>query len=94
MNIALNDDIKGKLSRLLANEGDDAVVRVREAKIGSACKARTVLRLSIDERENEDVEATIDSIPFVINEELIEQYGDDFTVEFLEEDLAFDVKAV
>lgn len=94
MNIALNDDIKGKLRKLLANEGDDAVVRVREAKIGSACKARTVLRLSIDEREDEDVEATIDSIPFVINEELVEQYGDDFTVEFLEDDQAFDVKAV
>ena len=93
MNIAMNNDIVGKLRQLLATEDDDSVVRIRETKIGSACKARTVLRLSIDMREDEDVETEIDAIPFVMNEELAEQYGTDLVVNYIEEEHAFDVKA-
>lgn len=93
MNIAMDAAIIDKLRRLLANEDDDAVVRVRETKIGSACKARTVLRLSIDTREDDDVEAEIQSMPFVMNEDLVDQYGENLQVTFLEEDQAFDVKA-
>jgi hypothetical protein len=39
-----------------------------------------VLRLSIDEREDDDVEGVAASLPFVINEELAEQYGREFSV--------------
>jgi hypothetical protein len=52
-----------------------------------------VLRLSIDERENGDMESEIDSIPFVINEDLADQYGTKFAVA-LDEHQAFDVQAL
>lgn len=39
-----------------------------------------MLRLSIDERDGDDVEGEVNSLPFVINEELSEQYGENFTV--------------
>jgi len=39
-----------------------------------------VLRASIDEREDDDVEAEVGSIPFVTTEEIVEQYGEDFTI--------------
>ena len=52
-----------------------------------------MLRLSIDERESGDVEAEIDSIPFVINEDLAEQYGTKFAVA-LDEHQGFDVQAL
>ena len=93
MNIAMNTEIVGKLRQLLASEDDDSVVRIRETKIGSACKARTVLRLSIDMREDEDLESEIEAIPFVMNEELAEQYGTNLVVNYIEEEHAFDVKA-
>lgn len=94
MKIAMDHGIEEKLRKLLEKEDDDAVVRVRETKIGSACKAKNVLRLSIDMREDDDVEAEVNGIPFVMNEELVEQYGDNLTVRYLEEDLAFDVQVV
>lgn len=39
-----------------------------------------MLRLSIDERESDDVEAEAASIPFVITEDLAEQYGRNFSI--------------
>lgn len=94
MNIAMNNEIVGKLNQLLAGEDNDSVVRIRETKIGSACKARTVLRLSVDLREDDDIEAEINAIPFVMNGDLAEQYGTELTVSYLEEEHAFDVKPV
>lgn len=91
MNFTMNCEIVEKLRKLLASEDDDAVVRVREAKIGTPCKARTVLRLSIDTREDGDVDAVVENMPFVMNEDLVEQYGTSFVVT-LEDDQAFDVK--
>ena len=35
MNITMDKDVAAKLQALLAAEGDDAVVRVREAKVGA-----------------------------------------------------------
>ena len=52
-----------------------------------------MLRLSIDERETDDLEAEIDSIPFVINEDLADQYGTKFAVS-LDEHQVFDVQAM
>ena len=81
MNITMGNEIMEKLRTLLAAENNDAaVVRVREARVGGGCESKLVLRLSIDERESEDIEAEINSIPFVINEELAEQYGTTFVV--------------
>ncbi|MDR1776653.1 MAG: hypothetical protein LBR31_02325 [Desulfovibrio sp.] len=39
-----------------------------------------MLRLSIDEREDDDVEEAVNALPFVINEELFEQYGENYSV--------------
>ncbi|MDR0466994.1 MAG: hypothetical protein LBH94_06520 [Deltaproteobacteria bacterium] len=52
-----------------------------------------MLRLSIDERENDDIESEIDAIPFVINEDLADQYGRAFAIA-LDEHQAFDVQAL
>ncbi len=93
MRISMTSDVADKLRSLLDQEGADAVVRVRETKIGSACKSKLVLRLSIDEREDDDVEGQVQSLPFVINKELVEQYGSNFSVS-LDEHQAFDVKAL
>lgn len=39
-----------------------------------------VLMLSIDEREDGDVEGESSSMPFVINEDLADQYGVNFSI--------------
>ncbi|MEG2173436.1 MAG: hypothetical protein RRY29_09280 [Desulfovibrionaceae bacterium] len=36
--------------------------------------------MSIDTREDEDVTGEAQSLPFVINEDLAEQYGENFSV--------------
>jgi hypothetical protein len=92
VNIKFDGDIAAKLRKLLDNEGSDAVIRLRETKVGDGCKARLVLRLSIDERESDDVECKIESMPFVINEDLVDQYGENFIVT-LNDQQAFDVRA-
>ncbi|MDR3175489.1 MAG: ErpA-related iron-sulfur cluster insertion protein [Desulfovibrio sp.] len=80
MNISITADAADKLSSLLKKEGGDAVVRIREGKVGSACRCKIVLKLSIDEREDEDVEGQAASLPFVISEDLADQYGEKFSV--------------
>jgi hypothetical protein len=94
MDLKIDDDIAAKLRKLLEDEGKDAVVRVRESKIGPPCKAKLVLRLSIDEREDGDVEFNVKAMPFVMNEDLVEQYGENLKVTMTEDQQAFDVKAV
>lgn len=39
-----------------------------------------MLRVSVDEREDEDVEGVFADMPFVVQEELLEQYGEVFSV--------------
>jgi hypothetical protein len=39
-----------------------------------------VLRLGIDEREDDDLEAEVGRLPFVINRDLADQYGGKFLV--------------
>lgn len=39
-----------------------------------------MLRLSIDEQEDEDVAGHAESLPFVINRDLVDQYGTEFSV--------------
>ncbi len=85
MDIAITNEATDRLRELLEAEGSDAVVRVREVKVGSACKAKMVLRLSIDERESDDLEGQAGSLPFVINEDLADQYGLNFSVALDEE---------
>lgn len=53
-----------------------------------------VLRLSIDEREDEDVEVEVDSMPFVANEELVAQYGPAYSVTLDENGIPVEVTAL
>jgi len=80
MDIKMNAGVADKFRALLKEEGGDAVVRIRETKIGPPCKAKLVFLASIDEKEDDDVAGEIEGIPFVINEELVEQYGEDFII--------------
>lgn len=80
MQITLKDGVAKKFRDLLDLEGEDAVIRIREVKVGAACKAKIMLRASIDERNDEDVEVETDSIPIVLDEELVDQYGTAYTI--------------
>lgn len=92
MNITMSNDVAERLRILLAEEGEDAVIRVRESQTGTPCKRKTFLRLSVDEREDDDVEGEAQMLPFVINQDLADQYGTAFTITICEEQ-GFNVQA-
>lgn len=85
LQISLPADIAAKFKELLAEEGEDAVVRIRETKVGGGCKSRICLKVSIDEREDPDdeVEVVVDGVPIVASNDVIESYGEvyDFFVD-------------
>lgn len=79
-----------KFSALLADENnDDAVYRIREVKVGAACKSHMELRMGIDEREDadEEQEVMVEGMPFVINNDVIDIYGKRYSIELDENDL-------
>ena len=83
LNITLSREAVVKLQGLLAEEdSDDAVLRIREVKVGGGCKSHIELRLSIDEREDpdEEQEAVFASMPFVVNNEVVDSYGDRYSI--------------
>ncbi len=84
LNISITDEAAARLRAILNEENDEACIRVRETKIGTACKSKVVLRLSIDQREDEDVKGEAESLPFVASPEIMDQYGESFSV-FLDE---------
>jgi Fe-S cluster assembly iron-binding protein IscA len=83
LNITLTPEIREKLKSLLIEENnEDALVRIREVKAGTACKSHIELRLSIDElNELEDEEElTVEGIPFVVTADVIDTYGSFFSI--------------
>lgn len=76
----------------MKEEDDNACIRIREFKVSTSCNMnlKIVLGLCIDEREEDDLEGEAETLPFVMNLELVEQYGADFTI-FLDAYRAFDV---
>ncbi len=80
MKVTLENGAADLLRNLLQEEGDGVVIRLREAKIGNACKSVIVLRAGIDERESDDVETVADSLPIVMSEDFAEQYGQDYAI--------------
>lgn len=82
MKVILENGVADLFRRLLEEEGDGAVIRLREAKIGNACKSVIVLRAGVDEREDDDLETVADSIPIVMNEDIAEQYGYEHVIYF------------
>ena len=78
LNITLSPEAAARFKELLAEEdNEDAVFRIREVKVGMACKSHMELRMGIDEREDEDEEqeVTVEGMPFVINNDVIDIYG-------------------
>lgn len=80
MKVTLEDGVADLLRNLLREEGADAAIRLREAKIGNACKSVIVLRAGVDERERDDVETVADSIPIVMSEDFADLYGQDYAI--------------
>ncbi len=83
LNIAMTPEVVAKFKALLAEEDDDDVVfRIREAKVGGGCKSRIELRVGLDERDDpdEEQEIQVDGIPFVVSNEVIESYGEKFSI--------------
>ena len=72
MDIALTKEAADKLRALLKNDSADYRIRMREVKVGTACKAHMEIRLSIDEPEDDD-------LPFTIDPEVIAIYGENFS---------------
>lgn len=81
LKIKMLPEISAKFKQLLEDEdNEDAVIRIRETKVGGGCKSRICLKVSIDEREDpdEEQEIVVDGIPFVINNEVIDGYGEEY----------------
>lgn len=87
LNITMTDEAAARLKSLMEQESDDMCIRVRETQVGTPCKRKIVLRLSIDEREDDDVEAQVDGLPFAVPEEMIDQYGESFSISLGEDDV-------
>lgn len=90
LEISLSPSALAKFKTLLADENnDEAVYRIREVKVGCACKSHMELRMGIDEREDadEEQELSVDGMPFVINNDVIDIYGQRYTIDLDENDL-------
>lgn len=83
LEITVPPEVLSKFEELLKEEdSDDAVVRIRETKVGGGCKSRIVLKVSIDEREDadEEQETKVGGLPFVVNNEVIDAHGEKFEI--------------
>jgi len=80
MNVTLENGVADLFRKLLKEEADDAVIRLRETKIGNACDSTIILRAGVDEREDDDIETRVDSFTIVMSEDFADQYGQDFTI--------------
>lgn len=82
LDIMLIGDSATKLYSIMKEEDDSACVRIREFKVGTSCNMnlKIVLGLSIDTRDEDDLEGEAVTLPFVMNRELADQYGTCFTI--------------
>lgn len=82
MHIYISNGALNKLQAIIEKEDALACVRIRETKIGSCWNKnlQIVLRLSIDELDDDDVESQVASLSFVINKDLADQYGRRFSI--------------
>ena len=81
LQVTIVPEVAAKLKELLA-EDEDAVFRIRETKVGGGCKSRIELRISPDEREDpdEEQEIRVDGLPIVVSNDMIDNYGERYTV--------------
>ena len=88
LEITLSQEAIAKFKALLTEEdNEDAVYRIREAKVGCACKSHMELRMGIDEREEEEQEVNVEGIPFIISNDVIDIYGSRYSIELDENKL-------
>jgi hypothetical protein len=81
VSIQLSDESVAKLKAALQEE-ENSCVRLRTYKFGAACQTKIILGLSIDmQNEFDDIAlGTFQGIPFIADEEFIEQYGESFSI--------------
>ena len=88
LEITLSQEAIAKFKALLTEEdNEDAVYRIREAQVGCACKSHMELRMGIDEREEEEQEANVEGIPFIISNDVIDIYGSRYSIDLDENKL-------
>ena len=88
LEITLSQEAIAKFKALLTEEeNEDAVYRIREAKVGCACKSHMELRMGIDEREEEEQEVNVEGIPFIISNDVIDIYGSRYSIDLDENKL-------
>jgi hypothetical protein len=76
-----------KFDALLQEEGNaDALCRIHDKKACYACKRNTELRMGIDEREDadEEQEGSLEGMHFMLNNEVIDVYGENHTIKLKE----------
>ena len=78
--IAISDDAATKLRSLLDEEDVGAYVRIREYTTGSPCCLKKFLGLTIDEKNDEDVEGKAQDMAFVLEEDLVDQFGEKYSI--------------
>jgi len=83
LEITLSPEALARFQTLLSEEdNEDTVFRIREVKVGMACKSHMELRLGIDEREDadEEQETEVEGMSFVVNNDIIDIYGESFAI--------------
>ena len=83
LEVTLSPEACEKFKALLADEdSEDAVLRIKEVKVGVACKSHMELRMSIDEREDadEEQEIAVEGMPFVVSNDVIDTYGSRYSI--------------
>ena len=88
LEITLSQEAIAKFKALLTEEdNEDAVYRIREAKVGCACKSHMELRMGIDEREEEEQEANVEGRPVITSNDVIDIYGSRYSIDLDENKL-------
>ena len=76
LKLTLNNDVKERLLEILKDEDDaDSAVRIREYTTGTPCCRKTVLGFTIDEKDDDDDSFEVDGIPFIVNNDIVEKWG-------------------
>ena len=90
IDITLTPEASAKFKKLLAEENSsDTVFRIREAKVGCACKSHMELRMGMDERGDaeDEQEVLCEGMPFVIGNDVIDIYGTRYSISLDENEL-------
>ena len=81
--VTVEENVLARLREML--EDEDSCVRVREYKLGVACRTRIILGLGIEEMdEDEDEKTVVAGLPFIAETDFLLRYGRSFAVTFNE----------